>query len=170
MNHAHSSGVWLRLAKKESGVTSVSYREAVEAALCYGWIDGQGKRHDDASWLVKLTPRGPRSIWSKINREAAVRLTKIGKMKAAGLQEVNRAKADGRWDRAYDSPSRAKVPADFRARLNRNPKAKAFFATLNSANRYAVLWRIQTAKKAETRIRRMEKFITMLERKQKLHP
>jgi uncharacterized protein YdeI (YjbR/CyaY-like superfamily) len=168
-NHSKSSGVWLRFAKKKSGIPSVSYGEALEIALCYGWIDGQKNSYDELWWLQKFTPRGAKSIWSKINRGKAEDLIKKGLMKSAGLQAVERARQDGRWDAAYDSQSGATVPADFQARLNKNVKAKAFFATLDSANRYAILFRIQTAKKTETRARRIEQFIEMLERKEKLH-
>jgi uncharacterized protein YdeI (YjbR/CyaY-like superfamily) len=168
-NHAKSSGVWLKLAKKSSGSQSVSYAEALEIALCYGWIDGQKKSYDESFWLQKFTPRGAKSIWSKINKAKAVELIKSGRMKPAGLNAVERAKQDGRWDAAYDSPGVSTVPPDFQARLNKSAKAKAFFATLNSANRYAILFRIQTVKKAETRTRRIEQFIEMLERKEKLH-
>ena len=168
-NHAKSSGVWLKLAKKNSGSQSVSYAEALEIALCYGWIDGQKKSYDESFWLQKFTPRGAKSIWSKINKAKAGELIKSGRMKLAGLNAVERAKQDGRWDAAYDSPSVSTVPPDFQARLNKSAKAKAFFATLNSANRYAILFRIQTAKKAETRARKIEQFIEMLERKEKLH-
>jgi uncharacterized protein YdeI (YjbR/CyaY-like superfamily) len=165
-----SSGVWLQLAKKASDIQSVSYREALEVALCYGWIDGQKKSCDDVSWLQKFTPRGARSIWSKINRETALKLIKDGRMKPAGLEAVERAKQSGRWAAAYDSPGRAAVPDDFQAELNRNAHAKAFFATLNSANRYAILFRLQTAKKAETRAQRIRQFIEMLDRHEQLHP
>ena len=168
--HSTSPGVWLKLAKKASGATSVTYAEAVDVALCYGWIDGQAKSHDQASWIQKFTPRGARSIWSKINREKAQALIASGRMKPAGLQAVEAAQRDGRWDAAYDSPSRAEMPADFHAELDRNPEAKAFYASLNSANRYAILFRLQTAKKAETRARRIQDFIRMLERHEKLHP
>jgi len=168
-NHASSSGVWLKLAKKAAGTRSVSYAEALETALCYGWIDGQKKSYDESSWLQKFTPRGAKSIWSKINKGKAEDLIKKGHMKPAGLRAVERAKQDGRWDAAYDSPSNANVPTDFQTRLNKSTKAKAFFATLDRANRYAILFRVQTAKKAETRARRIEQFIEMLERKEKLH-
>ena len=168
-NHPKSSGVWLKLAKKNSGSQSVSYAEALEIALCYGWIDGQKKSYDESFWLQKFTPRGAKSIWSKINKAKAGELIKSGRMKPTGLKAVERAKQDGRWDAAYDSPSVSTVPPDFQARLNKSAKAKAFFATLNSANRYAILFRIQTAKKAETRARKIEQFIEMLERKEKLH-
>lgn len=169
-HHQVSSGIWLRLAKTTAEMRTVSYGEAVEIALCYGWIDGQKKSYDESSWLQKFTPRGNKSIWSKVNREKAQALIKSGKMKPAGLEAVERAKQDGRWDAAYDSPKGATVPGDFQAELDRNPKAKAFFATLNSANRYAILFRLQTAKKSETRTKRIEQFIRMLEKNEKLHP
>jgi uncharacterized protein YdeI (YjbR/CyaY-like superfamily) len=169
-NHAASPGLWIRMAKKDSGTASVTYLEAVEVALCYGWIDGQKRPYDGSAWLQKFTPRGPRSIWSKINREKAQRLIKSGEMKAAGLKAIERAKQNGQWDQAYESPSRATVPDDFQEALNKNAKAKAFFATLNSPNRYAILFRIQTAKKAETRARRIEQFVGMLEKHETLYP
>jgi uncharacterized protein YdeI (YjbR/CyaY-like superfamily) len=169
-NHAGSSGLWLRIAKKGSGIASVTYDEALEVALCYGWIDGQKQRYDESSWLQKFTPRRAKSIWSKINRRKAEALIERGQMKPAGLREVERAKQDGRWDAAYDSHSTATVPADFQAALASNPEANSFFATLNSQNRYAMLFRIQTAKKAETRARRIQEFIGMLERHEKLYP
>jgi uncharacterized protein YdeI (YjbR/CyaY-like superfamily) len=168
-HHGGSSGLWLRLAKKGSDIQSVSYAEALEVALCYGWIDGQKKAYDESSWLQKLTPRGDRSLWSKVNREKAEELIRTGRMKPAGLAAVERARQNGRWEAAYDSPSNATVPSDFQAELDRHPKAKAFFDTLNSANRYAILWRIQTVKKAETRARRIRQFIEMLERNEKIH-
>ncbi len=168
-HHADSPGAWLRLAKKGSGISSVSYAEALEVALCYGWIDGQKKSYDEDSWLQKFTPRGDRSLWSKVNREKAEELIRTDRMKPAGLAAVERAKENGRWEAAYDSPGKATVPDDFQAELDRNPKAREFFATLNSANRYAILWRIQTAKKAETRAKRIQQFIEMLERGEKIH-
>ena len=169
-NHAKSPGVWLKLAKKESDVKSVTYGEALEAALCYGWIDGQKQAFDESFWLQKLTPRGPRSIWSKINREKAEALIASGEMKPAGLAAIERARQNGQWEGAYESQSRVTMPDDLRAELDRHPKAKAFFATLDSANRYAVLWRVQTAKKAETRAKRIQQFVAMLERHEKIHP
>jgi uncharacterized protein YdeI (YjbR/CyaY-like superfamily) len=169
-NHATSSGVWLRIAKKGATVRSISYPEAVDAALCFGWIDGQKKSDDDTYWLQRFTPRSEKSIWSKINREKAIRLIELGQMNAAGLREVERAKRDGRWDAAYDSPSGATVPADFQAALNKTPRAKAFFATLDSRNRYAVLFRIQTARKAETRAKRIKQFVEMLSQHEKIYP
>jgi uncharacterized protein YdeI (YjbR/CyaY-like superfamily) len=169
-HHATSPGVWLRLAMKASKIQSISYAEALEVALCYGWIDGQRKSGDESSFLQKFTPRGAKSIWSKINREKAEALIRSGDMKPAGLQAVERAKQDGRWDAAYDSPSVASVPSDLQAELDKNAKAQAFFAALNSRNRYAILFRIQTAKKAETRARRIQQFVQMLERNEKVYP
>jgi uncharacterized protein YdeI (YjbR/CyaY-like superfamily) len=148
----------------------VSYDEAVEVALCYGWIDGQSKSYDESSWLQKFTPRRTKSIWSKINREKVERLIKNGQMKPAGLQAIESAKQDGRWDAAYDLTVLPPLPSDFQAELDKNPAAQAFFATLNSQNRYAILFRIQTAKKAETRAKRIEQLIRMLEiRKSCIH-
>lgn len=169
-NHATSSGVWLRIVKKSATAKSVSYLQAVDCALCFGWIDGQKKSDDESYWLQRFTPRSEKSIWSKINREKAIRLIELGQMSAAGLREVERAKRDGRWDRAYDSPSGATIPADFQAVLNKIPRAKAFFATLGSRNRYAVLFRIQTAKKAETRAKRIKQFAKMLSQRKKIYP
>ena len=169
-NHASSSGVWLRIAKTSSVIASVSYAEALETALCYGWIDGQKKSYDEVTWLQKFTPRGERSIWSKINRGKAEELIGRGQMKPAGLEAVERARQNGRWEAAYDSPGRASVPSDLQAALDKNAKAKDFFATLNSQNRYAILHRVQTAKKAETRARRIEQFVRMLEKHEKLYP
>ncbi len=169
-NHATSSGVWLRIGKKGGDVRSVSYPEAVDAALCFGWIDGQKKSDDERYWLQRFTPRSEKSVWSKVNRDKAVRLIEAGQMSAAGLREVERAKRDGRWDRAYDSPGGATIPADFQGVLDKTPRAKAFFATLDSRNRYAVLFRIQTAKKPETRAKRIQQFAEMLARHQKIHP
>lgn len=169
-NHAESTGLWLRLAKKNSGIESINYAEALDVALCYGWIDGQKKSYDDKTWLQKFTPRGKKSIWSKINREKAESLIKNKRMKPAGLKAIESAKQDGRWEAAYDSQSKATVPEDFQTALDENAKAKAFFATLRSANRYAILFRIQTAKKAETRTKRIQQFIAMLERNETIHP
>ena len=169
-NHATSTGLWLKLARKASGIQSVTYDEALEVALCYGWIDGQRKSHDETSFLQRFTPRGPKSIWSKINTEKAQRLIESGRMKPAGLKAIESAKQDGRWDAAYAPQSKAAVPDDLQAELDRNAKAKAFFATLDSRNRYAILHRIHTAKKAETRAKRIEQFIRMLEKKEKIYP
>ena len=169
-HYGKSTGVWLKLAKKDSRIPSVTYEEALDVALCYGWIDGQKKGFDDKYWLQKFTPRGPKSIWSKINTEKAERLITSGEMKPAGLKAIELARQDGRWDAAYASQKNISVPDDFQAALDKNKKAKAFFATLNSVNRYAILFRIQTAKKAETRARRIQQFVEMLERGEKLYP
>ena len=167
--HDKSAGVWLKLAKKDSGIPSVTYDEALDVALCYGWIDGQKKGFDNEHWLQKFTPRGPKSIWSKINTEKAEGLIAAGEMKPAGLKAIEAARQDGRWDAAYSSQRNMSVPEDFQAALDKNKKAKIFFTTLNSANRYAILFRIQTAKKAETRAKHIQQFIQMLERGEKLH-
>jgi uncharacterized protein YdeI (YjbR/CyaY-like superfamily) len=169
-NHAALGGIWLRIAKKASGVQSVSYEEALEVALCYGWIDGQKKTYDETSYLQKFTPRGAKSIWSKINTEKAEKLIARGLMQHAGLKAIESAKQDGRWLAAYDSFSRASVPADLQSELDKNAQAKAFFATLNQQNRYAILFRIQTAKKPETRAKRIQQFISMLEKNEKIYP
>ncbi|HEY0997879.1 MAG TPA: YdeI/OmpD-associated family protein [Gemmatimonadaceae bacterium] len=167
--HASSAGLWLRIAKAGSNVRSVSYAGALDVALCYGWIDSQKKSFDDATWLQKFTPRGRRSAWSKINREHVQRLVESGRMQPAGLEAVDHAKANGQWDAAYDSPRTAALPDDFQRALDARPRARAFFATLNSANRYAILFRIQAVKRAETRARKIEQFIDMLERHEVIH-
>lgn len=169
-NHTSSSGVWLQLAKKGADAPSVSYDEAIEMALCFGWIDGQKRTYSDQFWLQKFTRRSEKSVWSKINRDKALALIEAMKMKPAGLKEIERAKLDGRWDAAYDSSSKATVPSDFQSALDGNARAKAFFGTLDSRNRYAVLFRIQTAKHAETRAKRISQFVLMLERHEKVHP
>ena len=169
-HHQTSTGLWLKIAKKDTGIDTVTYAEALDAALCHGWIDGQKGSFDDTFWLQKFTPRGPRSKWSKINREKALALIESGRMKPSGLAAVEQAQSDGRWEQAYDSQSKAPVPEDLQRELDRNPEAAAFFATLDSANRYAVLYRVQEAKKPETRARRIEKFIVMLNRGEKVHP
>jgi uncharacterized protein YdeI (YjbR/CyaY-like superfamily) len=169
-NHRKSTGLWLRLAKKGSPLRSVSYREAVDVALCCGWIDGQKKPENDQTWLQRFVPRSSRSIWSKINREKALALIASGEMNSAGLEAIENAKKNGRWDAAYDSPSGATVPSDFQAALDANPRAAAFFKTLDRANRYAVLWRIQTVKRAGTRARKIQHLIAMLENEEKIHP
>ena len=168
-NHAESTGIWLRFMKKNSGVQSVSHVEAVDAAICFGWIDGQLKKYDEESWLRKFTPRRPKSVWSKRNTAKAERLIKAGKMHAAGLQEVEAAKQDGRWKAAYDSASEMEIPDDFVKELAKNKRAKAFFETLNRANVYAIVWRLQTAKKPETRQRRLATILAMLAKEQKFH-
>ncbi|MBB6730983.1 YdeI/OmpD-associated family protein [Cohnella zeiphila] len=169
-NHAASPGFRLKLAKKGSGLKSVTYDEAMDCALRYGWVDSQKEALDDLAWLQRFTPRGPRSIWSKINREKAERLIAAGLMKPSGLAAIEAAKRDGRWDKAYASQSIAEVPEDFAAELKRNPKAAAFFETLDRQNRYAMLFRIHQAKKPETREKRIREFIGMLERGETLYP
>ncbi len=168
-NHGESAGVWLQIAKKGSKLQSVTYKEALKLALCYGWIDGQTRPESDEAWLQRFLPRSAGSVWSKINREKALALIASGAMKPAGLDAIENAKRAGRWETTYDSPSRAVVPGDFQAALDANSKAKAFFETLDKGNRYAVLWRIQTVKKTETRARKIAQFIGMLERKEKIH-
>jgi len=168
-NHDQPRGVWLKHAKKASEKTSITYAEALEEALCYGWIDSQKQAYDQNYFLQKFTPRGPKSVWSKVNVAKAEALIKSGKMQPAGLAAIDVAKQDGRWDAAYDSPSNSQIPEDFQAALDKNPKAKQFFETLNKANIYGFTWRIQTAKKPETRKARIEKFIDMLNRGEKLH-
>lgn len=163
-NHSESDGVWLRHAKKGKPGITVSYQEALEVALCFGWIDGQRKGDGDAWYVQRYTPRRSRSIWSKVNREKALRYIAEGKMQPSGLAEVDRAKKDGRWDAAYDSVSEAQVPPDLQAAFDAHPGAEEFFATVSSQNRYAVLFRIQTAKKPETRARRVAQFAAMLAR------
>jgi len=168
-NHAKSPGLWLRIAKAASNMKSVSYAEAVDVALCYGWIDGHKKAFDEDTWIQRFTPRGKRSMWSKINREKAQRLIESGRMQSPGLDAIARAKESGHWESAYDSHRTATVPEDFQRALDAHPKAKKFFATISSTNRYAILYRIQTAKRAETRVRRIEQFIAMLESNEVLH-
>jgi uncharacterized protein YdeI (YjbR/CyaY-like superfamily) len=169
-HHAESPGLWLEIAKAGSGLDSVTYAEAVEVALCYGWIDGQKARGDERRWRQRFTPRGPRSKWSKINRDKAQELIESGAMRPAGLVQVERARADGRWDAAYDGQRTATVPDDLRAALDENPEASAAFAELNSVNRYAILYRVQDAKRPETRARRIAEFVAMLARGERLHP
>jgi uncharacterized protein YdeI (YjbR/CyaY-like superfamily) len=168
--HATSSGVWLKLAKKGSGIDSVSHSEALEMALCYGWIDGQAARLDDDYWLLRFTPRKPKSKWSRVNRDKATTLIETGEMKPAGLREVERAKADGRWETAYEPQSTATVPDDLQRELERNDRAREFFSTLDRTNRYAILHRINDAKKPETRARRIQKFVAMLANHEKIYP
>jgi uncharacterized protein YdeI (YjbR/CyaY-like superfamily) len=169
-HHALQPGLWLQIAKAASPLQSVTYGEALDLALCFGWIDGQRRSYDAESFLQKFTPRQKRSPWSKRNRERAERLAAAGEMHSAGLAAVEAAKADGRWDRAYDSPGTMTVPADLQAALDEHPKARAFFETLKGTNRYAILYRIQTAVKPETRARRIAEFVAMLQRRETLHP
>jgi uncharacterized protein YdeI (YjbR/CyaY-like superfamily) len=169
-HHATAAGVWLRIAKKGSALVSVSISEALDAALCYGWIGGQRNSLDTDSYLQKFTPRRKRSVWSKVNRENVARLIRSGAMRPAGIAAIEAAKADGRWERAYDSPRSSTVPADLQTALDESPQAKAFFETLKSNNRYAVLYRVQTAVRPETRARRIREFIAMLERGETRYP
>jgi uncharacterized protein YdeI (YjbR/CyaY-like superfamily) len=170
VNHTSAPGVWIEFAKKGSGIASVTYAEAVELALVFGWIDGQAKSVDERHYRQRFTPRRAKSMWSKINRERAIALIAAGKMAPAGVAEVERAKADGRWDRAYDSPKNATVPEDLASALAKKPKAKLFFEALDSQNRYAILHRLMNAKKAETRAKRIETFVAMLSRGERIHP
>src|SRR3989440_2926907 len=169
-HHTETEGLWLKMAKKETGIPSVNYAEALESAICYGWIDGQKASFDDKYWLQKFTPRRAKSIWSKVNCTKALALIAEGRMQPAGIRQVELAKADGRWELAYASQSKITIPEDFQRELDNNPKAQEFFTTLNSVNRYAILFRIQTAKKPETRSARISTFIEMLANNQKLHP
>ena len=169
-HHTETDGLWLKIAKKEAGISSVNYAEALESAICYGWIDGQKASFDDKYWLQKFTQRRAKSIWSKVNCTKALALIAEGRMQPAGIRQVELAQADGRWEAAYESQSKITVPDDFQKELDNNPKAQEFFTTLNSVNRYAILFRIQTAKKPETRSARISTFIEMLANNQKLHP
>lgn len=169
-HHAGAPGFWLKIAKKGAATPSISYATALESALCYGWIDGQKAALDDQYWLQKFTPRRPKSIWSKVNREKAEALIAAGRMRAAGLRQVELAKADGRWEAAYDGQSTMAVPADFQSALDQHAEAREFFATLNSVNRYAILFRIHNAKKPATRAARIQQFIEMLSRRETIHP
>jgi uncharacterized protein YdeI (YjbR/CyaY-like superfamily) len=168
-HHASSPGVWLRLYKKASGKASITHAQALEEALCYGWIDGQGRPKDARSWLQRFCPRRARSPWSRINTQHAERLIKAGRMQPAGLAEVAAAKKDGRWQRAYDSPKNMVIPEDFLKELSKDAKAKAFFDGLNRANLFSIAYRLQTAKKPETRERRMQAILAMMARGEKFH-
>ena len=169
-NHETARGVFLKIAKKQTGIECARYPEVLETALSYGWIDHIRKPLDDTYFLQRFTPRGKRSKWSQVNRDKAIKLIESGRMKPAGMREVERAKADGRWDAAYEPQSRATIPDDLEAAFDANPKAREFFETLNSQNRYAVLYRIRDAKKPETRARRVAQFVEMLARGEKLYP
>ena len=169
-HHGDADGVWLKIAKKRSGIASVSHAEALDVALCFGWIDAVRHAHDDEYFLQRFTPRRARSKWSQVNRDRAERLIEAGEMHPAGLAEVRRAKADGRWDAAYEPQSRATVPDDLQAALDANRAAAQTFATLTSQNRYAILFRLRDAKRPETRARRLERFVAMLERGETPYP
>jgi uncharacterized protein YdeI (YjbR/CyaY-like superfamily) len=168
-NHATSDGIWIKLTKKSSKIKSVSRPEVLDIAICYGWIDGQTASIDDNFWMQRFTRRRPKSKWSKINCQKATELIAQGKMKAPGLKEVESAKQDGRWDKAYDSQRNIAVPDDLQKKLNENHRAREFFGNLDSKNRYAILYRIHDAKKPETRARRIEKFVAMLNEGKKIH-
>jgi uncharacterized protein YdeI (YjbR/CyaY-like superfamily) len=166
---ANSKGLWIKLAKAGSARVSVTKAEAIDTALCHGWIDGQLDKYDDEHWLIRFTPRKPRSKWSQVNRTRATQLMEAGRMRPRGLAQVEAAKADGRWDAAYAPASRAEVPTDLQAALDRSPKAAEFFGTLSGANRYAILYRIGAVKKPETRARKIADFVAMLERHETVH-
>jgi uncharacterized protein YdeI (YjbR/CyaY-like superfamily) len=168
--HAQPQGVWLKIARKGAAVSSVSRSDALDVALCYGWIDGQGKPYDDQFWLQKFTPRRPKSTWSQVNRELVAGLIDSGRMTPAGQKEIDAAKLDGRWDAAYASQSKMQVPDDLQAALERSPAARAFFESLNKQNRYSICYRIESAKRLETRKARVEKFMVMLENKEIPNP
>lgn len=168
-NHATSEGLWLKIAKRGSNEPSVTYPEAVEIALCWGWIDGQKKSLDDQHYLQRFTPRRARSVWSRINVNKVQALIEAGRMQAPGQAQVEAAKADGRWARAYDGARTSTVPEDLQAALEAEPAAKTFFASINASNRYAILWRIQTAARAETRARRIAQLVGMLARGETIH-
>jgi len=163
------NGIWLKIYKKNSNIPSITYAEALDEALCFGWIDGQKKSYDEFSFLQKFTPRRPKSMWSKRNIEHVNRLKEAGQMMPPGLLEVEKAQADGRWKAAYDTPTNMEVPGYFLEALRKYPRAELFYATLNKANTYAIAWRLQTAKTEETRARRMEKIIALLDQGQRLH-
>jgi uncharacterized protein YdeI (YjbR/CyaY-like superfamily) len=164
-----SPGLWIKFAKAGSGIPSVTKAEAIDAALCHGWIDGQLDKYDDQHWLVRFTPRKPRSKWSQVNRRRATALLEAGRVRPRGLAQIEAAKEDGRWESAYAPASEAQVPPDLQAALESNPEAAAFFATLTGADRYAILYRVGTVKKPETRARKIAAFVAMLERHETIH-
>ncbi|WP_284332574.1 YdeI/OmpD-associated family protein [Dyella flagellata] len=169
-NEGTSTGTWLRLAKKSAKQPTLTYAQALESALCYGWIDGQKQAESEEYWLQRFTRRSAKSIWSKINKDKAEALIAAGRMRPPGMQEIDKAKQDGRWEMAYTSASNSTVPDDLQVALDANPVASKFFATLNSRNRYAILFRIQNAKKPATRARKIEEFVDMLKRGETFHP
>jgi len=168
-NYTLTSGIWIRFFKKDSGTPTISYQEALDVALCYGWIDGQVKKYDLNSYMQKCTPRRAKSMWSKRNIDHFTRLEAEGRVRPSGLKEVERAKTDGRWEKAYDSPGNMVVPDDFMLKISKNKKALAFFDSLNKTNKYTIGWRLQTAKNTITRERRMEEILRMMEQEQKFH-
>jgi uncharacterized protein YdeI (YjbR/CyaY-like superfamily) len=170
MDHQQQlEGIWIRFFKKNSGVKTITYDQALDEALCFGWIDSQVKKYDEQSYIQKFTPRRPKGLWSKRNIEHIGRLTKAGLMQPAGLKEVEAAKADGRWQQAYDPPSQMQIPEEFLKELAKNPQAETFFQTLNKTNRYSIAWKLQTAKKPETRTKRIETIVNMLAKGEKLY-
>ncbi len=168
-NHRVDQAIWLKIAKKNSGKKSITYDEALRMALCFGWIDGLKNKFDDAYWLQRFTPRRPKSVWSQRNVDIVTQLIEQGKMREAGLQQVKQAKADGRWDAAYSAQSRAVVPDDLQQELDHHPAAKAYFEQLTATNRYTMIYRITTARKPETRRKRLEKYMAMLKAGEKIH-
>jgi uncharacterized protein YdeI (YjbR/CyaY-like superfamily) len=169
VHYEEPAGLWIKIARKASGIESITYHEALDVALCYGWIDGLRRSHDESYFVQKFTPRRKRSKWSQINRDKALKLIEQGRMQPAGLREIEAAKADGRWDNAYPAQSNMTVPDDLQARLDEHPEARQFFESLDSRNRYAILYRILDAKRPETRARRIEQFVTMLKNGEKLY-
>lgn len=164
-----TTGIWVRLAKKNSGVKSIDYFQALEVALCYGWIDGVKNTWDDVSWVQRFTPRKPASKWSKINKEKVLKLIEAGKMKPSGMAVIEVSKKKGTWDTAYDSQSNTKVPDDLQAELDKNPEAAEFFGSLKSVNRYAIIYRLQTARTPELRAKKLAEFVEMITRKEKIY-
>lgn len=169
-NHESSEGIMLKIAKKGSTISTVSYSEALDCALCYGWIDSRKEKHDEETWLQRFTPRKVRSIWSKVNKERAEALITSGRMKSSGYKAIEVAKQNGQWDSAYESQSKSTLPEDFASELNKNRQAKQFYDMLDSRNKFAIVFRINNAKKQETRQKRIEQFISMLERHEKIYP
>lgn len=169
-HHETSPGFWMQIAKKGSGIVSVTYQEGLDVALCYGWVDSQKDKMDERTYLQRFTKRGPKSIWSQVNKDKVEALIASGRMKPAGLAAIEAAKANGLWDKAYASPSNAEVPDDLAAALERSPQAKSFFETLNKQNKFAILFRIHNVKKQETRERKIREFVAMLEKGEKIYP
>lgn len=169
LNNDNTKGIWVRFYKKDSGMPTIIYSEALDVALCYGWIDGQVKKYDEKSYIQKFTPRRLKSMWSKRNIDHIARLQKEGRMKPSGIKEVEKAKNDGRWERAYDSPGSMVVPEDFINELSKNLKALEFFESLNKVNKYSIGWRLQTAKNAETRDKKIKEILLMMEKGEKFH-
>ena len=169
-NHSIAEGIWLKIAKANSRLKSISYSDAIDIALCYGWIDGLRRRLDDDYFVQKFTPRRARSVWSVINKKKVAQLIEEGRMKEAGMAAIEEAKKNGQWDKAYLSPANISVPEHFQAALNKNKKAKAFFEKLNSQNRFAILYRLHNVKREDTRLRKAEEYIKMIERKETIYP